>query len=142
MVGLTLSVASEIDWMARSMPFDMARRNFYTAARQGLEAELLWPSPTAPSPRPAYAPDLVRRLIPRAADALVMAGVDRGEAEGLLEVVHARVDAGATGSSWQRRALAALERHLSRDEALARMTEEYLARSRDGAPVAEWSLPG
>lgn len=142
MVGLTLSVAAEIGWMARSMPFDMARRNFYTAARQGLEAELLWPSPTAPSPRPAHAPDLVRRLIPRAADALVMAGVDRREAEGLLELVHARADHGATGASWQRRALAALERDLSRDEALARLTEEYVARCREGAPVAEWTLPG
>jgi gamma-glutamyl:cysteine ligase YbdK (ATP-grasp superfamily) len=142
MVGLTLSVAAEMGWMARSMPFDMARRNFYTAARQGLEAELLWPSPTAPSPRPAHAPDLVRRLIPRAADALAMAGVDRREAEALLEIVHARADRGATGASWQRRALAALERHLSRDEALARMTEEYLARCREGAPVAEWNLPG
>jgi hypothetical protein len=71
-----------------------------------------------------------------------MAGVDRREAEGLLELVHARADRGATGASWQRRALAALERDLSRDEALARMTEEYVARCREGAPVTEWSLPG
>ena len=52
LVGLTLGLAPRMgDWCTR-MTFGHARRNFYQAARRGLEAELLWPESTAPSPRP------------------------------------------------------------------------------------------
>ena len=45
----------------------------------------------------------------RARRGLVEAGVDAGEADGLLEVIGDRAASGQTGAVWQRRALAALE---------------------------------
>jgi hypothetical protein len=141
-IGLTLALAPQMGWMARSMPFDFARRNFYAAARQGLESVLLWPSPEAPSPRPAPAADLVRRLLPVARDGLVTAGVEGAEADAWLAVIGERVARGTTGSVWQRRALAALERTQGRSAALAAMTELYLAGSASGAPVHAWAAPG
>jgi len=142
LVGLTLALAPQMEWMARSMPFDFARRNFYSAARDGLGAVLLWPSPEAPSPRPWPARRLVARLIPAARVGLTGLGVDPAEADALLAVIARRAESGLTGSAWQRRALGALERGLSRPEALAAMTEAYLERCATGAPVHEWSIPG
>jgi hypothetical protein len=139
--GLTLALAPQMRWMARSMPFDLTRRNFHSAARYGLEALLLWPSPQAPSPRPWSAADLVRRLLPVAREGLVGAGVAEEEAGERLRLIEERVARGTTGSWWQRRALAALERGTSRSAALAAMTEAYIERSREGAPVHTWSLP-
>ena len=52
LVGLTMALAPQMEWMCRSMPFEFARRNFTAAARDGLDAVLLWPSSEAPSPRP------------------------------------------------------------------------------------------
>lgn len=141
LVGLTLALAPQMGWMARSLPFDLARRNFYAAARQGLDAILLWPSATAPSPRPWAATDLVAQLLPVARVGLTGCGVDAHEADELLAVVAERVRAGITGAVWQRRALARLERALPRRQALAALTEVYLARAADGAPVHTWRLP-
>lgn len=140
-VGLTMALAPQMGWMARSLPFEFARRNFYAAARQGLEATLLWPSSTAPSPRPWSAPDLVAQLIPVARVGLTGCGVAGGEADELLDVVAERVRTGVTGAVWQRRALAGLERTLSRGDALVALTEAYLARSEGGAPAHTWDLP-
>ncbi len=141
LVGLTLALAPQAGWMARSLPFALARRNFYEAARSGLDAVLLWPSPRAPSPRPWAAPDLVASLLPVARVGLVGCGADGDEADDLLGVIAARVAARATGSAWQRTALAALERRLPRPDALAALTEAYLERSARGAPVHEWTVP-
>ncbi len=141
LVGLTLALAPQAAWMARSLPFALARRNFYEAARAGLDAILLWPSPEAPSPRPWAAPDLIASLLPVARIGLVGCGVDPEEADDLLDVIAARVAARATGSAWQRAALASFERHLARPEALAALTEAYLERSLTGRPVHEWSAP-
>jgi hypothetical protein len=124
------------------MPFDLTRRNFYSAARGGLESVLLWPSPEAPSPRPWSAADLVPRLLPLAQDGLIAAGVTPAEAEERLAVIGERAARGATGSRWQRRALSALEDGRTRSEALAAMTEGYIERCRDGVPVHAWSVPG
>ena len=142
LVGLTMALAPQMDWMARSMPFEFARRNFYAAARDGLEAVLLWPSSEAPSPRPWPAAELVGRLIPAARAGLTGCGVAAAEADALLGVLAARVRAGVTGADWQRRALASLEPGSSRPAALAAMTEAYMERCAGGVPVHEWDLPG
>ena len=142
LVGLTMALAPQMDWMARSMPFEFARRNFYAAARRGLEAVLLWPSSEAPSPRPWPAAELVTRLIPSARAGLTGCGVAAAEADALLGVLAERVRSGITGAEWQRRALASLEgAGASRDEALVAMTEAYVEGCSGGAPAHEWDVP-
>lgn len=142
LVGLTVALAPQMDWMARSMPFEFARGNFYAAARDGLDAVLLWPSPEAPSPRPARAADLIRRLLPVARVGLIGFGVERPEADEMLGVIAERVESGRTGAVWQRRALAALEPGRGRSAALAALTEAYIDRAAAGDPVHLWDLPG
>jgi gamma-glutamyl:cysteine ligase YbdK (ATP-grasp superfamily) len=126
--------------MTAALPFRHAEANFYAAARRGLEAKLLWPSPEAPSPRVEPARRLVGRLIPVARRGLVDHGVDAAEAEALLEPVAARVESGLTGARWQRLALGQ-DGEAPRAEALREMLDAYLTMQSTGRPVAAWPVP-
>ena len=113
-------------------------RNFYAAARHGLEAELLWPCPSGLSPQPLPAGALIEQLIPVAHAGLLAAGVEAAEAGAQLAVITARVRSGRTGAVWQQRTLAMLERELPRPQALAAMLERYLTCAATAAPVHSW----
>ncbi len=138
--GLSLGLAERMEALLPAMPFVHARGNFIRAARQGLDAVLLWPSERTPSPQPVPATELVRRLLPVARRGLVEAGVEEGEAEGLLGVIEARVAARRTGARWQREVLERLERRMPRADALAALLERYRRHAESGAPVHAWPL--
>jgi hypothetical protein len=122
-----------------SFPFDLARRNFYSAAQHGLDAELAWPLEIGAAPRRISARELIAELVPRVRAGLVRAGVADDEAWYFLDVFAQRAATGATGASWQRRTLASLEaRGQSRPEALRAMLEHYIVRAESGVPVHRW----
>jgi gamma-glutamyl:cysteine ligase YbdK (ATP-grasp superfamily) len=139
-LGLSLGIAPLMAAWLPAFPFAYAERNLYRAAKHGLEAELAWPAPIAPSPRIRNARELVLELVPLAEAALVRHGVDPQEAAQLLAVIRERALTGKTGASAQRRLLARHERELPRDRALARMVEDYLALSTSEQPVHTWKL--
>lgn len=140
LLGLTLGLAPLASKLMPALPFRHAQENFYLAARFGLEATLLWPSESAPSPRPVRARDLIPRLVPLAHQALLDHGVDAAECDRLLALFAARCTSGLTGSRWQTRVLAELEQELPRKEALAAMLERYLACAAVGSPVHCWPV--
>jgi gamma-glutamyl:cysteine ligase YbdK (ATP-grasp superfamily) len=140
LLGLTLGLMERMDALLPALPFVQARGNFYRAARQGLDAVLLWPSETAPSPRPVATVDLVPKLLPVARRGLVTAGVEPAEADAMLGVIEQRLAGRRTGARWQRQVLAKLEAHRPRSDALAAMLERYLAHASAGAPVHTWPL--
>ena len=117
------------------------RRNFYRAARDGLEAELLWPAPQAPSPRPMPARRSSSASSRSPAAASTAAGVDDDEAGALLDVMAERVAAEVTGARWQRAALAALEERMMRGTALAATLDAYIEAQFSGLPVHRWPIP-
>lgn len=135
MLGLTLALARDPEWV-EAHPFKLAERSFYAAAREGLAARIDWPGGSR------RADLLALELLPVARDGLVaVGGVEPREADRLLAIVEGRVRAGQTGARWQRRALAALEVRLGREEGLRAMLERYLALSEEGAPVHTWPVP-
>jgi gamma-glutamyl:cysteine ligase YbdK (ATP-grasp superfamily) len=110
--------------------FDQARSNFYAAARDGLDAEILWLDR-----RRVRVADLLRQeLLPLARSGLATLGVDSREIDTWLGVIDGRVRTGSTGAAWQR---GYVRRHGTDMEGL---TQAYLARQASGAPVHEWSL--
>lgn len=143
-VGAALALAPRCGRLTAALPFELARRNFYVAARDGLEAVMLWPSTdAAPSPRPLPVSEVLADLVPLARGGLVAAGVEADEADRLLGVIEARVATRSTGSAWQRRELRRRERRMPRPRALAAMTEAYLEHSAAGDPVHLWpAAPG
>ncbi len=140
LVGLALGLAPEADAWTRGFDFECAHRNFYRAAQEGLEAELLWPPAPGQAPVRATARELVLRHVPLAREGLARAGVAREEHEPLLAVIEARAASGQTGAAWQRSVLAALEPRLGRSGALAAMLERYLAGTASEAPVHRWPV--
>jgi gamma-glutamyl:cysteine ligase YbdK (ATP-grasp superfamily) len=139
LVGLTLGLVPRIEEILTRLTFGQARHNFYTAAREGLDAELLWPS-SSPSPRPRPAAALVESLLPVAREGLVGVGVEAEDADRVLGVIAARVRRRQTGAIWQRSTLAALERHLPRGEVFPVLLERYLQRATGGEPVHAWAV--
>jgi hypothetical protein len=143
LVGLSLGLAPHMDELVAGLTFGHARRNFYAAARQGLDAELLWPEAIAPSPRGSLARELAQRLLPVAQAGLCAHGVDSAEAEAWLSVIAGRLANGLTGAVWQRRVYArALEQGAANAAAgraaLGAMLERYLALSEADVPVHTW----
>ena len=137
-LGLTLGLRPQIESLLGGLTFGQARRNFYAAARHGLDAELLWPCRSPLSPQPRAAGALIEELLPVARAGLLAARVAAEEADAHLSVIAARVRSGQTGASWQRQTLAVLERELPRPRALAAMLERYLACAATRAPVHSW----
>ncbi|MCP3139039.1 glutamate--cysteine ligase family protein [Pyxidicoccus xibeiensis] len=140
LLGLTLALSEQVDALLPALPFVHACGNFIRAARQGLDAELLWPSGVAPSPRPVPALELVPRLLPLARRGLVSAGVDAAEADAMLGIIERRVALKRTGARWQREVLARLEANMPRQDALAAMLERYLHHAASGEPVHTWPV--
>ena len=140
LLGLTLGLSEQVESLLPGLPFSCARGNFLRAAKEGLDAVMLWPEPHAPSPQPVPAPVLVERLLPVARQGLVGAGVDSEEADALLSLIQARLRAGITGARWQRKMLARLEAHMPRPDALAALLERYMAHAASGRPVHEWPM--
>lgn len=136
--GLTIGLRDWIDDMIPAFPFRYAEYNFYRAAQNGLQAELLWPEPGGPSPRVAQVADLCRQLLPLADEGLASLGIDSDERHRLLGVIETRLAGNTTGADWQRRTL---ERYsdLPRAKRLAKMVEEYMAQAGTGQPVSQWT---
>ena len=141
LLGLVIELREVADDLIDCMPFGVARRGFYQAARLGMDAALPWVDLATGEPLVLPAVDLAARLLPVARRGLERAGVAADEAQRLLAVIDDRVAAGRTGARWQRSALESLARTHTRDEALAALTLRYLDLSSGGAPVHTWPVP-
>jgi len=136
---LTLGLAAHVERLITALPFEYAAWNFYRAAQQGMDAELLWPGDAPPNPRPISARKLLLELLPTAEAGLSGAGVDSDEISRMLSVIRDRIAARTTPALWQRRRTAALERRASRREALHGTLEAYLSELSTGRAVHEWN---
>ncbi|GLW10884.1 hypothetical protein Misp01_60120 [Microtetraspora sp. NBRC 13810] len=130
LVGLVKALADEPDWVD-DFPFAHAYRNFYRAARSGLDAPLCWPGREGETPGGV----LALSLLPMAAAGLARAGVDPAEAEAALGVIRDRVERRRTGAIWQRRAMAALR---DAPGSTGRMVTRYRELALEGSPVHTW----
>jgi hypothetical protein len=110
------------------LSFADASRNFYAAARHGLDATLIWPGVGEIGADRL----LLDRLIPAAREGLADFGVT--DSRGYLDVIEQRVRNRQTGAAWQRKALAA------RGGDLYAMMAAYCEGQRSGAPVHEWEI--
>ncbi|MCW2879542.1 MAG: glutamate-cysteine ligase, family 2 [Sphaerisporangium sp.] len=133
LLGLVVAMARRPGWID-AFPFADAYRNFYRAARSGLDAMLAWPGRTDPT----SAAGLVLDLLPVAREGLESAGVDEAEASGHLSVIRDRVRLRRTGAVWQREALAARGDDPS---ARAGMLARYRELAFTGDPVHIWPGP-
>ncbi len=128
-IGLTLHLEMLPDLEER-LPFELARRNFYACAKEGLAAECVWLDG-----RVVNVQALIRDELAEAArEALIAAGVDAGEAGHYLGIVKQRCRNGQNGAAWQR---AHANCHGNDHQ---KLVLDYLANQKDGAPVHRWRI--
>lgn len=128
--GLVHGLAESQEGADSRLPFPVAERNFYAAARYGLAAEVSWFGAT----RRRLDLLILHELLPLAARGLERAGVDAGEAAAGLAVIERRAATGRTGAAWQQ---AYVQRY---GPDFAGLLARYLEHQEAGAPVHEWPL--
>lgn len=138
LLGLTLGLAPHMESHTSRITFGHARRNFYAAARSGLDAELLWPTSHGPSPQPVSARKIAMDLLRVARAGLIRGGVEASEADYWLELMRERLARGQTGSVWQLAEYRRERRRKSAQSALGAVLERYMELSEAEIPVHEW----
>jgi len=128
--GLAQALGSAPSPPESALPFGAARDNFYRAAREGLDARIVWLDGAEVETRAL----ILTELLPAAREGLADLGVDADEADYFLDVVKNRAASGQTGSVWQR---SYRER---RRCGMRELCEAYLERQESGAPVSDWPL--
>jgi len=137
-LGLVAGLREDIDGLTQGLSFATAERNFRAAAREGLDAALVWPGTTGA----VRAADLLTsQLLDVAATGLASLGVPTVESDAALDIIAGRAGSGRTGASWQLAALAEEERAHDRDEALRRVVLRYRDLQQEGEPVHRWPWP-
>lgn len=112
------------------LPFSKAKDNFYRAARDGLDAKLIWLDGREVDVKTL----LTEEVLHMAREGLVLLEIDSEDIERYLGIARARAESGQNGAAWQRAHADACGRDFSR------LTADYLALQRSGAPVHEWPL--
>jgi len=137
-IGLATGLAERIEDYLAVMPFKYAEYNFYRAAKDGLDAKILWPFENDHYLVETPLIDVLKRLLPHAHNGLKKLGVDQSEINLYLGIIHDRIEAGITGARWKKNSLKYLEQDYEKAEATRKMTKLYLENSRSGRPVSEW----
>jgi len=112
------------------MPFNIARDNFYAAAKNGFDAHCEW----LDSKRGNVRNLILDKLLPMAALGLDYANVDPVDSKKYLGIIEQRTTNHCNGADWQR---AFVAKH-GNDMAL--LTKAYVERQNSGEPVHSWDI--
>ncbi len=135
-IGLMLALPQEYGDVAKLMPFDEAKANFYAAARHGLNAQFRWiknQSYTASSL-------ILDHLLPFAREGLKQAEIDSADINHYLGTIEERVSSGQTGAQWMLKCLSTLEDFGPKDVRQRMLTATMLTRQKENQPVHSWPL--
>lgn len=96
--GLVCGMGVQSRGMEDSLPFAVAKKNFYAAARFGLNAKIRWGKRSR-----TVRSLIIDELLPLARLGLQSQDIPESEIADYLDVVAGRVDSGLNGAAWQRR---------------------------------------
>ena len=131
--GLIRGFSLDGDPIEAAIPFAVARDNFYTAARYGLNASVRWV--VAGKQQEIAVRELISdHLLAKARRGLESQNIPDSEISDYLDVIAARVDSGQNGAAWQRRWM-----HLNSGD-LHELVRAYRTRQDKGQPVHTWSF--
>lgn len=139
LLGLAEGLRERMPALMPALPFHLAEYNFYRAAQNGLDAQLVWPGSKQRGLRERPLAEILRELLPCANEGLTALGVGRGERDRYLGVIDARLAKRLNGARWQRACTESLlVRGVNKERALAGMLERYRELSAANVPLLEW----
>jgi len=112
------------------MPFEIARDNFYLAAKRGMEANITWLDGKKYQTQNL----LLDIILPMARQGLEQLHIDSGDINLYLGVIQSRCENACNGSTWQRAFVAKYGPDMTA------LTRAYLERQQSGLPVHEWNI--
>lgn len=127
--GFVRGLASLKEPIEEKIPFSVARANFYAAAKDGLDAHVVWTDGEIP----------VRKLIldvllPMAREAFELMDIPTIETDEYLGILQGRAETGQNGASWQR---AWIEKHGADFNSLV---QAYIDLQETDKPVHTWAI--
>ena len=134
--GLVSGITSEYGDISRHLVFEDARTNFFSAARHGLNCQLLWLEGRLEPARKL----VLRTLLPLAEKGLRESGIADADVERYVGIVHDRVDSSRTGAQWQLSSLSGFRDRGPMSERLAAITAAAAIRQESNEPVHSWTL--
>jgi len=135
-IGLMHGIEDKYKNLPEHMSFDKAKRNFLSAAKEGLKAQFHWLDDQLITAQDL----LLKELIPMADRGLEKAGISSAERDKYLNVIRERVESRRTGSSWILNSFEKLKQEHSTEEAVVGVTEGIYQRQKSGQPVHQWSV--
>ncbi|MES3162412.1 MAG: hypothetical protein PPP55_12745, partial [Halorubrum sp.] len=143
LVALVVGLVTELvesDHPAADLPWEIARTNFYRAARDGLEADVTWV--TSAGDQTTSTDRTYDDLFSLATAGLGRRGIDSADAAAWIAPLRERVSARTTPERWRRQLV---EQHLdagaSPAEAIERSQRAYLQHQTDSlydGSFADW----
>ena len=131
-IGLMLGKSASYMDLSNQMDFKNVKANFIKAARTGKQSVLKWKD------RYVSVRDLtIRELLPLAYQGLSEAGLDKEEANKLLEIIDERA-VSQTGAQWAITNYRNLKKSLRTDDALIALTKHMHKNQQEDKPVHEW----
>ncbi|AJF26269.1 hypothetical protein SG26_11275 [Haloarcula sp. CBA1115] len=138
--ALTVGLISGLvvaDHPAAELPWQEARRSFYSAAQDGSEADLSWV--TAEGERTADHDEIYDEIFEYARLGLAEQGVPEARIDEYLDPIEARYEAGMTPSDWKiDRVRQSLDSGDDLSTAIQSMQRDYIEASREHHSFAEW----
>lgn len=132
--GLMSGVITEYEDVTKYLDFDTAKNNFFSAARYGLGAPIVWLNG-----KKAPAAQLIREeLLPLAEAGLEKSGIDQADIDRYLGVIKRRVKIEQTGADWILESLNALGETESQIKRMATITSSIVESQTDNNPGHEW----
>ena len=112
------------------LSFSDARDNFYTAAKFGLNAHLVW----LEGKKVGAQMLLINELLPMAKYGLEKLGIDESDILRYLGIIEGRINNACNGAAWQKAYVAKHGRDMNA------LTAAYVERQQSGLPVHEWDI--
>lgn len=128
--GLVRTLTDASEPPESDMEFQTARRNFYNAARYGLEATVCWLDGKTVPVREL----ILDKLLSMAHDGLHFLEINADDSNKYLGIIEDRVRSGQNGACWQR---TWVKRYGNDMRALGKA---YFDQMQSGYPVHEWSI--
>ncbi|MCB0558941.1 MAG: CBS domain-containing protein [Lewinellaceae bacterium] len=132
-VGLMKGMPEQYGTLCDKAPFQMAKDNFYRAARSSLSTVFNWNGQQIPAPNL-----ILEKLLPIAEDGLRAVGVDSLEIDRYLGIIERRALLRQNGALWMIRNFRKLSDSCGKGVAVQELTSAVMERQRGGAPVHEW----
>jgi CBS domain-containing protein len=132
--GLMSGLVVEHGDITDSMEFADAKTNFFSAARQGIGAQMMWTDG-----RTWPAADLIeQKLLPLAAEGLESSGIADSDITRYLDIIGERVRSKKTGSQWMLDSFHDMDEENGLAERMAAITASIVQQQGSGNPVHEW----